>query len=445
VDLPFASVAGAVGWLDAHVDYERVAPTRRALPTLETVREALRLLGDPQEAFPVIHITGTNGKGSTTTMITALLSEAGLSVGTYTSPNLHRVNERIARNEVPISDGELVDVLSHLALIEPQLSEPLTRFELLTLAALVHFANEAVEVAVVEVGLGGTWDSTNVVDGEVAVITTIGLDHTAVLGSTPEEIATDKSGIIKPGSTAILGQADPSIVEIVQRRCDEVGTAALWVEGSDFSCVQNRLAFGGRLVDLIVPGGSFHDLLVPLHGEHQGRNAAVALAAVSAFLGRAPSDEVVEAGLARVTIPGRLEILGHLPLVVVDGAHNAQGSAALGMALSEGFSVAGDKVLVIGMLEGRDPLDLLAPLAEAGVTKVVCVAPETPRAMAPQAIADAARSIGLEAMTADSIRSGCIEGLKLAGDEGMVLATGSLYVVGDARLTLLSELDLLDR
>ena len=201
----FASLDEALGWLDAHIDYERVAPTRRALPSLDGVRSALRLLGDPQEAYTSIHVTGTNGKGSTTAVIAAILSEAGLAVGTYTSPNLHRVNERIGRNLEAISDEELVDLLNRLATVEPQLDEPLTRFELLTVAALAHFADEAVDVAVVEVGLGGTWDSTNALDGDVAVITSVSLDHVQVLGTTPEEIAADKAGIIKPGATAVIG------------------------------------------------------------------------------------------------------------------------------------------------------------------------------------------------------------------------------------------------
>ena len=435
----FASLDEALGWLDAHIDYERVAPTRRALPSLDGVRSALRLLGDPQEAYTSIHVTGTNGKGSTTAVIAAILSEAGLAVGTYTSPNLHRVNERIGRNLEAISDEELVDLLNRLATVEPQLDEPLTRFELLTVAALAHFADEAVDVAVVEVGLGGTWDSTNALDGDVAVITSVSLDHVQVLGTTPEEIAADKAGIIKPGATAVIGPVSESVAAVIERAVDDAG-ATMWRAGVDFDVERNRLAFGGRLVDVLIPGARYEDMLIPLHGAHQGENAAVGIAAVTAFLGRPLPEEIVEAGLGRVVVPGRLEVLGHVPLNIVDGAHNGAGAAALAGALEEGFHVSGTRVVVLGMLEGRDPEDLLAPLVAAGLRTVVCVAPATPRAMDPETIAVAARSLGASATVATSIEAGCTEATALAGADGLVLATGSLYVVGDARLALLRRI-----
>ena len=435
---PFASRDEALGWLDAHIDYERVAPTRRTLPSLDGVRAALTLLGEPQEAYRSIHITGTNGKGSTTAMIAAILTEAGLSVGTYTSPNLHRVNERIGRNLESISDDDLIDLLSRLALVEPRLEEPLTRFELLTVAALTHFADEAIDVAVVEVGLGGTWDSTNVIDGDVAVITSIGLDHVQVLGSTREEIARDKSGIIKPGAVAVIGPVTDTVGEVIIEACDRVG-AVLWRSGDTFDGQNNRLAFGGRLIDVEVPGGRYHDLFVPLNGPHQGQNAAVAVAAVTAFVGRPLSAEIVEAGLARARVPGRLEVLGHLPLIIVDSAHNGAGAEALAAALSEGFHVNGAKVAVLGMLEGRDPLDLITPLVRFGISTFVCVEPDTPRAMAAHGVADAAIEAGASATVATSIPAACATAIERAGADGLVLATGSLYVIGDARLSLLER------
>jgi len=434
---PFASITEALGWLDAHIDYERVAPTRRLLPTLDGVASALALLGHPEEQYPAIHVTGTNGKGSTTAMITALLSELGLSVGTYTSPNLHLVNERIAWNAAAIPDDDLCDVLVRLALIEPQLSEPLTRFELLTLAALLYFADCAVDVAVIEVGLGGTWDSTNVVHGTVSVITNVSLDHTQVLGDTVEEIARDKAGIVKAGCIAILGDANERVAAIVQDRCDEVGAAGLWRAGEEFQCENNRLAFGGRVVDLSVPGEIVVDVMVPLHGAHQGDNAAVALAAVTAFLGRPLERDIVEHGMAAVKVLGRMEVLGHMPLVIVDGAHNAAGAVALSEALREGFDVNGPAIAVIGMLQGRNPEDLLAPLVDAGITTFVCVEPVTPRAMRASEIVSAARGLGATAQQAPSIALGVERAMLLAEGNGLVLATGSLYVVGDARLRLL--------
>ena len=438
--MAFASFESGLSWLDSHIDYERVAPTRRSLPSLEGMRQALELLGDPQTAYRSIHITGTNGKGSTAAMATALLVESGLSVGSYTSPNLHRVNERIAWNAEPIADGDLLDLLNRLHMIEPSLSAPLTRFELLTVAGFLYFADVAVDVAVVEVGLGGTWDSTNVLDAPVAVLTSIGLDHTQVLGDTEVEIAADKSGIIAPGATAILGPTDDAVAEVVERRCDAVGAAGLWRYGTELACTADRLAVGGRLVDIAVPGAHFVDLFLPLHGHHQGQNTAVAIAAVTAFLGWAPATDVVEAALGSVRVPGRLEVLGSQPLVVVDGAHNPAGADALSEALMEAFSVEGRKVVVLGMLEGRDPAAILGPLHAAGIDHVVCVTPDTPRAMPVEKIVTAAAALGLSAEAAPSIDAAVEIGLGLVADDGLLLATGSLYVVGDARARLMATL-----
>ena len=216
---------------------------------------------------------------------------------------------------------------------------------------------------VVEVGLGGTWDCTNVVHGDVAVLTNVSFDHTDVLGPTLEGIAADKAGIIEPGSRVVVGEMAPELVDIVTGRADEVGAASVWVAGRDFGCESNRVAVGGRLVTLWTPGGRYEDVLVPLHGAHQGVNAAVALAAAEAFFGEPLDADVVEEGFAAVRVPGRLEVLGRRPLLLVDGAHNAAGMAALADALTEEFAVDGTSVAVVGMLSGRDPSAMLAPLA----------------------------------------------------------------------------------
>ena len=210
------------------------------------------------------------------------------------------------------------------------LPERPTRFELLTAAALAWFSTEAVDAMVVEVGLGGTWDCTNVVQGDVAVLTNVSFDHTDVLGPTLEGIATDKAGIIEPGSRVVVGEMAPELADIVTSRAHEVGAASVWVAGRDFGCESNRVAVGGRVVTLWTPGGRYEDVLVPLHGAHQGVNASVALAAVEAFFGDPLAADVVEEGLAAVRVPGRLEVLGRRPLLLVDGAHNAAGMAALG-------------------------------------------------------------------------------------------------------------------
>jgi len=412
-------------------------PSRRSLPTLDRMRELAHLLGDPQLTFPSVHVTGTNGKGSTAAMTTALLGAMGLSVGTYTSPNLSRVNERLARNGEPIDDDDFAAVLSALALLEPSLSERPTRFELLTAAALRWFSDEAVDAAVVEVGLGGTWDSTNVVDGLVAVITNISYDHTDVLGPTLDGIAADKAGIIKPGSVAVVGETDPALVATTLAVADRAGPAQVWLRGVEFDCTANRLAVGGRLVDLRTPAAAYGEVLVPLHGAHQGLNAACAVAAAEAFFGAPLDEEVVQDAFAVVRVPGRLEVVGRRPLCVVDGAHNVAGMASLAAALGEEFSVDGPKVAVVGMLTGRDPSAMLGPLAAAGVGVVVACPPDSPRAMDPADVVAAAHDVGLAAQAAKTVPDAIDAARSLVTADGLLVVCGSLYVAADARTLLL--------
>ncbi len=438
VTVPFRGVGEALAWLDDHIDFEANMPRRRAVPSLERMRALSALLGEPQDSIPAIHITGTNGKGSTSAMATMLLLSKGLSVGTYTSPNLHVVAERLARNGQPIGDDQLAEVLGELALLESVLDERPTRFELLTAAALSWFATEAVDSMVVEVGLGGTWDCTNVVHGDVAVVTNVSFDHTDVLGPTLEGIATDKAGIIEPGSRVVVGETDPELARIVEARAVAVGAASVWLAGRDFDCEYNQVAVGGRLVTLWTPGGRYEDVLVPLHGAHQGRNAAVALAAVEAFFEAPLEPDVVTDGLGAVRVPGRLEVLGRRPLLVVDGAHNAAGMAALGAALSEEFAVDGAAVAVVGMLTGRDPSAMLAPLAVAGVHTVVACEPDSPRAMPLSTVAEAGRALGLEVVEERSAGAALHTARALVEADGLIVVAGSLYVVGEVRAEALA-------
>ena len=261
---PFEGLEDALAWLDSHVDFESNMPRRRAVPTLDRMCALTALLGEPQESIPSIHVTGTNGKGSTSAMATSLLMAKGLTVGTFTSPNLHVVAERLAHNGEPIDDESLTNVLTELALLEPLLPERPTRFELLTAAALSWFSTEAVDAMVVEVGLGGTWDCTNVVHGNVAVLTNVSFDHTDVLGPTLEGIATDKAGIIEPGSRVVVGQMAPQLADIITSRAREVGAESVWMAGRDFGVESNQVAVGGRVVTLWTPGDRYEDILVPL-------------------------------------------------------------------------------------------------------------------------------------------------------------------------------------
>jgi dihydrofolate synthase/folylpolyglutamate synthase len=433
-----------VAWLDSHTDYELSMPTRVGAPTLDRIRAWCRLLGDPELSCPVLHITGTNGKGSTAKILTELLMAEGLTVGTYTSPNLARVNERLARNGEPIDDDELAEVLASLVALEPLVAERTTRFELLTAAAFRWFADSPVDVAVVEVGLGGRWDATNVVDPDVAVITNVSYDHVEILGPTLVDIATEKSGIIKPGCRVVVGETDPELLEVFMTAAAENGAAETWVRGVEFDCEASRVAVGGRLLDLRTPGGLYPEVFLSLHGAYQGDNAACALAAAEAFFGVPLAPEVVEAALGSVRVPGRLEIVGRAPVVVLDGAHNVAGAQALAQALVEEFAPTDETVALIGMLQGRDPSAMLEALRPAGLrTVVACTAP-SPRALPAASIAEAARALGFQAVAADTV----VDGLTLArarlSSTGTLIVTGSLYVVADARAVLVGSTALAD-
>ena len=435
--MTFADLPEALAWLDSHIDFESNMPSRRSLPSLDRMRSLATLLGDPHTAYPVIHITGTNGKGSTAAMVTSLLAARGLSVGTYTSPNLSLVNERLSLNGQPIDDESFTDLLDTLSRIETLMDEPPTRFELLTGAALTWFADEAVDVAVVEVGLGGTWDCTNIVHAAVAVVTNISYDHTEVLGPTLEDIARDKSGIFTPDCRVVVGETDPSLVALFRDAATEVGAEQLWARGIDFACTSNRLAVGGRLVDIRTPGAAYGELLVPLHGSHQGDNAACALAAVEAFFGDPLDEDVVAEGLAAVRVPGRLEVIGRHPLVLVDGAHNAAGMMVLARSLSEEFATDGRSVAVVGMLTGRDPTAMLEALVSAGVRAVVACAPHSPRALPAADVAEAAFALGMEVAVAGDPTEAVRLAVERSAPEDLVVVCGSLYVVADARDALL--------
>ena len=398
--------------------------------------ELAQLLGNPESSSPVIHLTGTNGKGSTSTMTTALLLAMGLTVGTYTSPNLVDVAERIAINGLPIEDEPFVEVLNRLQLLDGVVAERPTRFELLTMAAFAAFSDAAVDVSVIEAGLGGSWDSTNIVNGAVSVITNVGLDHMEVLGPTREAIATDKAGIIKDGSIAVIGEPDANLQGIFVDRAKSVGAAEVLLVGRDFELVKNQLAVGGRVVSIRTPFGTYDDLFVGLHGPHQGRNALVAITATEAFFGRELPDDVVELAMGAVTMPGRLEVLGRSPLVVLDGAHNVAGVTALAEAITEGFSVTGSTILVTGMLKGRDPYDMLAALAPVGIDQVLICSPDSPRAMDASELIEAAHKLNLEVQEVPSVADACAVALKMAGPDDLVLVAGSLYVAGTARTAL---------
>ena len=426
-----SSLGDALEYLDSHVNFE-TAPMRRAAPTLDRMRALCGLLGDPQDAFAVVHVSGTNGKGSTAKMLTALLGAHGLSVGTYTSPHLQRINERMAWDGVPIDDASLAAVLGGLEAYESHLGVRLTHFELLTAAAFRWFADNAVEVVVLEVGMGGRWDATNVANGSVAVITNVGLDHAEIIGPTRVEIAGEKSGIVKPGATLVLGETDPSLEPIFLAR----SAGAVWRRGVDFGCTRNRVAVGGRVLDLYTPSGSLDEVFVPLRGEHQGDNAACAVAAAEAFFGRGLDEGVVGSAMASVQVPGRFEIVGHEPLVVLDGAHNPDGALALARTLEEDFAGRWPDVLVVGFTVGRDPAEMLSVLSAWRARLIIACKPPSPRGLPVADVIAAAATLEIEAVGAPSVEAAVRQAMEAAQLDEFVLITGSLYVVGDARTVL---------
>ena len=423
-----------------------VAPGASArAPNLDRMRALLDASADPQRAYPVLHLTGTNGKTSTARILASLLVASGLAVGTTTSPHLERINERITgppvgprrrervrRQHDPIPDAELAEQLRVLQGLESLLGDRPSWFELVTACAFRWFADVAVDAAVVEVGMGGRWDATNVADGQVAVLTTVALDHTEYLGPTVADIAEEKAGIIKAGAMVVVGDREPAVVEAVERRASEVGAARVLLLERDVACEGNELAVGGRMLDIRTPWSEHTEVFLPLHGRHQGHNAVLAVAAAEAFLDGPLSAEVVAEGLARVTSPGRLEVVGRDPLVLLDGAHNVQGMAALGRALDEEFASGGPVVAVIGVLAGHDPGELLAALGPERLRLVIACRAPSPRTLEPDQVATAARRLGVEAVEVPSVAEAVDAAKADAAADETILVTGSLYVVGAA-------------
>jgi dihydrofolate synthase/folylpolyglutamate synthase len=428
----------ALAQLDAHINMERLMGVGRPeAPTLERMRRLMQVLGDPQDAAPVIHITGTNGKGSTAQIVTRILMSQGLTVGTYTSPHLDRVNERITRNAEPISDEDFAEQIQAVTDLEVIAGVHPSWFELVTASGLRWFADVAVDVMVLEVGMLGRWDATNVADGRVAVVTNVGMDHAEFAGPTLADIAGEKAGIIKPGATLVLGEPEPALATIFLAE----QPAVVWERDLDFDVLENQLALGGRLLDLRTPYATYPELFLPLHGAHQGDNAVAALTAAESFFESSLDFDVVSEAFAAVTMPGRFEVLGHQPLVIVDGAHNPAGADVCASVLADDFSPAGELLLVCGFLRGRDPGVMLSALRADEAAVVVCCTPPSPRGIPAQDTAAAARAIGCDDVLAvDDVAAACDAALGRAGADDAVLVTGSLYVVGAARSHLIDVL-----
>ncbi|NYH42881.1 dihydrofolate synthase/folylpolyglutamate synthase [Micromonospora jinlongensis] len=417
---------------------------------LDRIESLLDLLGSPQRAYPAIHLTGTNGKTSTARMIDSLLRAHGLHTGRYTSPHLETVRERISLDGEPVSEERFASVYREIKplaeLIDARSDEPLTYFDMTTALAFATFADAPVDIAVVEVGLGGAEDATNVLQAGVCVITPIGLDHTEWLGDTIQDIALAKAGIIHPGATVIVAAQDEEAAGPLLDRCAEVG-ATIAREGGEFGVLSRAVAVGGQVLSLQGLGGVYDDVFIPLHGAHQAQNAAVALAAVEAFLGagsrRQLDVETVREGFSSTSSPGRLERVRNAPTILLDGAHNPHGMAATVTALQEEFAFS-KLVAVVGVLADKDAEGLLE-LLEPVIDQLVVTRNSSPRAMPTDDLAALAAEIfGEERVSTAEEMPDAIELAVALAEEDVpgelsgvgVLVTGSVVTVADARRLL---------
>ncbi|MEK7410652.1 MAG: folylpolyglutamate synthase/dihydrofolate synthase family protein [Actinomycetota bacterium] len=423
--------AEALRYLDEHASYDKTG--RVESPSLGNITRLMDLMAHPQRNYPVIHVTGTNGKGSTTQIITRLLMVHGLSVGTYTSPHLERLNERICYNGSPINDDDFGLHVGAIADIEVLAGVRPSYFEILTAAAFRYFADSAIDVAVVEVGMLGRWDATNVVNSDVAVITNIALDHVEFAGPSLGAIAREKVGIAKANSSLVVGDINPDLRPV----WNSAGAARVLLRGDDFDCLDNRLAVGGRVLDIRTPRGVYGELVLPLNGRHQGDNASLAVMAVEEFFDAPLSRDVVVEGFTNVEMPGRFEVMGRQPLVIIDGAHNPAGADVCAQVFFDDFDPHGRRILVVGMLNGREPGSMLSALRADDFDLVVCCTAPSPRGLSGAVIAEAANAMGCDNVeTVGSVEQACAGALRFAENTDAVLVVGSLYVVGAARTYL---------
>lgn len=420
------------------------APESSIEPSLDRVQALLARLGDPQLTFSSVHLAGTNGKTSTTRMVDALLRAHDLRSGCYTSPHLESMTERIVIDGDPLPDEAFVSAFDDIALalqdVESDGGRRLTFFELLTALAFVAFADAPVSTAAVEVGLGGTWDATNLLAAPVSVVLPVGLDHMEYLGDSIDQIAAEKAGIVQPGQLVVVAEQTSDATAVVRARARDVG-AAVVQESVDFGLVDRQVAVGGQVLALQGLAARYEDVFLPLHGVHQAHNAACAVAAVEAFLGggrRALGADVVATAFANVRSPGRLEVVRVSPTVIVDAAHNPAGAQTLAATIHEAFGF--DRLVgVLGVLADKDAEGILQAL-EPLMDSVVVTRSSSPRALDPEELGAIATEVfGADRVQVEPVLARAVEravadaesGPSLAGSA--VLVTGSVTVAGEAR------------
>jgi dihydrofolate synthase/folylpolyglutamate synthase len=406
------------------------------IPDLSRILSLATLLSDPQLTYPSIHVTGTNGKGTTALVAAELACAHGLTTGLYTSPHLVSVRERLSICGVDITEAEFAEeyehLLPYLLLVDAQGEEQVTYFEALSALAYLWFADKPVALGVFEVGMGGTWDATNLVRGDVAVLTPIALDHPE-LGSTIMEVAREKAGIIKEGNVVVSRDQDDDALRVIEARCTEVG-AELRLEHRDFEVEERLRAMGGQSLRIRGVRGTYEDLFLPMFGEHAALNAAAAIAAVESLFDKALDEDTTREALAHVRWPGRLEIVGRHPTILLDGAHNPAGAEALAAALRE-FFIWARLHLVISISANKDVAGIVRPLA--ALTDIAYAARNaSDRAGDAMIIAEEFGAVDKPVELFDSIAA-AVDAARAAADEAdLIVVTGSLYTVADAHRAL---------
>jgi dihydrofolate synthase/folylpolyglutamate synthase len=417
-------------------------PENRIAPTLERISALVDMLGSPQLTYPTIHIGGTNGKTTTSRMIDSLLFEMGLRTGRFTSPHLESYLERICINGQPIDAKELIfsfnDISPYLDLMDTKFDNPISFFEAITALAFAAFAEHPIDVGVIEVGMGGQWDATNVVDADVSVIMPIGLDHMEYLGNTIAEIASTKAGIIKEQGFVVLAQQEPEAAVELLRRAAEVG-ADVAREGLEYSIDSRAIAVGGQLISITGLRGHYDDIFLPLHGKHQASNAAAALIAVEAFFGEQDLDiDAVRAGFANVTSPGRCEIIHRDPTIILDAAHNPHGAKAIAETIQSEFTFD-DVTGIVALMADKDARGILQAL-EPIMNQIIVTSNSAARSMSVGDLeALATQVFGADRVLAqptlsDAIDKAIKDSVRPLSDETLaILITGSVVTVGEAR------------
>ena len=434
---PLRTYDEAVQWLQGHYNLEQhLGRDETTHPSLERMNLLMELLGNPQRDIPAIHITGTNGKGSTSRMLVELISATGLDVGSYTSPHIDRVNDRITIANEPLDDESMTLALSEIAQVEPWVVEatgqPPSYFEVLCAAAYNWFAATAVDVNVIEVGMGGRWDATNVIDAQVAVITNIGPDHLEIIGPTLTDVAREKAGIISDDTHIICGETAPDLIDVIATGPHR----EMWQRQVEFDVDEDHLAVGGRLANFSTPYGQHNEIFLPVNGAHQSRNASTAVAAAEAFFGQQLDPELISEAFTQLTLPARFEIVQRQPTVIIDGAHNPPAASVVSETLFRDFATEERPVLVIGANRPRDPQQLLDALNGNEFSRIIATAANWARAVPANELGTALEGNGPVVEVIPQVSEAVGRAIEIAGETGIVLITGSLYVASEARSQL---------